>query len=188
MAKGTVQLPDEADAHDPAVQLLVHNKCRRDSAAPAAEEIEDVQDKIEKVSPQLAREYARHWGRRRQMQRPLSTIVELQVGDEQREAARALDEQLEGELDRHRIALGYPVLRPLQKLVCAEAINSPRRDLFLVAPCGYGKSLCFALAGKALGGITVSLQPCFNCSCITELVLCFFICFPACDRTSQGSH
>jgi hypothetical protein len=56
-------------------------------------------------------------------------------------------------------------LRVLQCKVCMEVLKgrhssfkgTKRNDIFVSAPCGFGKSLCFILSAYALGGITVRI-------------------------------
>jgi superfamily II DNA helicase RecQ len=53
--------------------------------------------------------------------------------------------------------------RSLQDGVCRELTReNRRREVFFVAPCGLGKSLCFVVAAYALKKITVRL---FHPSC-----------------------
>ena len=73
----------------------------------------------------------------------------------------------DSDLDEIRAKFYDSPFRSPQFRVCKEILNgrylcgaSPsssevRDDIFFVAPCGFGKSLCFVVAAHALGGITV---------------------------------
>lgn len=61
------------------------------------------------------------------------------------------------QLDDHRKALRYPAFTNPQGQVC-DAILRNERDVVFLAPCAFGKSLCFAIPARAMGGITVSLS------------------------------
>jgi hypothetical protein len=47
-----------------------------------------------------------------------------------------------------------------------------RNDIFVAAPCGFGKSLCFVISVYALGGITVCYKSYLVCA---TLYLCPFL-------------
>lgn len=77
------------------------------------------------------------------------------------------DTQVDSELDRIRSKYYDSPFRPLQYRVLYEIVKGRlpkvtrmartevRDDVFFIAPCGYGKSLCFVIASQALGKVTV---------------------------------
>jgi hypothetical protein len=54
--------------------------------------------------------------------------------------------------------LGCPSFRHPQGSVCLEAVASCN-DIFFVAPCGFGKSVCFVIPAVQMGGITLVVEP-----------------------------
>jgi hypothetical protein len=90
--------------------------------------------------------------------------VDIVVVDDSPETAFYVDASLE-QIKARFCDFGF---RLSQYKVCIELLkgrhhSSPgivRHDVFFSAPCGFGKSLCFAVATCALGGITVSFIHC----------------------------
>jgi hypothetical protein len=70
-----------------------------------------------------------------------------------------LGDETDQKLEEARKALGYPPFKYPQGEVCHEAATYSDRDIFLVAPCGFGKSACFAISAVLAGGITVVIHP-----------------------------
>ena len=77
-------------------------------------------------------------------------------------------------IEKYRQRLNYNELKPLFSAVVREIVSSKQAcassiqkeapassiwkyDIILQAPCGSGKSCCFAVASQILGGITVRL-------------------------------
>ena len=56
-----------------------------------------------------------------------------------------------------RTIFGFPQFRANQEAVCRAAIDG--RDLILVMPTGFGKSLCYQLPAIALGGTALVISP-----------------------------
>jgi len=56
-----------------------------------------------------------------------------------------------------RSVFGFPGFRANQEAVCRAAIEG--RDLILVMPTGFGKSLCYQLPAVALGGTALVISP-----------------------------
>ena len=56
-----------------------------------------------------------------------------------------------------RSVFGFPRFRANQEAVCRAAIDG--RDLILVMPTGFGKSLCYQLPALALGGTALVISP-----------------------------
>jgi RecQ family ATP-dependent DNA helicase len=56
-----------------------------------------------------------------------------------------------------RSIFGFPQFRANQEAVCRAAIDG--RDLILVMPTGFGKSLCYQLPAIALGGTALVISP-----------------------------
>jgi hypothetical protein len=54
--------------------------------------------------------------------------------------------------------LGCHSFRHPQGSVCLEAVTSSN-DIFFVAPCGFGKSVCFIIPAVHMGGITLVVEP-----------------------------
>ena len=74
-------------------------------------------------------------------------------------------------IEKYRQRLNYNELKPIFSAVVREIVSSKQAcassiqkessiwkyDIILQAPCGSGKSCCFAVASQILGGITVRL-------------------------------
>lgn len=86
--------------------------------------------------------------------RPFDEAVEVF-----RHHGQEVEEDIEKQLNDLVASLQITELKPLQKQVCAEVLRNPTRDVILTAPCGYGKSMCFMVAAKHFGGITLVVQP-----------------------------
>ncbi len=73
---------------------------------------------------------------------------------------RFVDKSQEPELQLTLKQLGFQMFRSnLQLNVCCSALEGPPNDIIFIAPCGFGKSLCFVLPTILQGGITLVIEP-----------------------------
>lgn len=61
-------------------------------------------------------------------------------------------------LEDIRKSLNYPPFRHPQGAVCQHAVTTDD-DIYFVAPCGFGKSMCFTIPAVKSGGITLVVTP-----------------------------
>ena len=141
---------------NPLPQLLIHGFLHQRKSRREIRDIEEKKDLLGTLhtkyrSYPAANEFAAVLGREIRRSRELGNFVEIV------KQSRVETEDIKL-LDSTVSLLNCPKLKALQAEVCLHA-ERLTENIYFVAPCNYGKSLCFLVPAARSGGVTLVVEP-----------------------------